>query len=131
MAFAVGVLGGIETALGMGHVPEDVGEDVAGDGGVAFLAADQGGIQVQLGQLGVVVEHLLEMRDQPLGIHGIAGEAAAQLVMDAAGGHAVAGVEDHAKGLRVLKTFGVAQQEPGLAWVREFGGRPKPPWRGS
>ena len=37
LAFAVGVFGGEEAALGMGHVPQDVTEDAAGDVGVAGL----------------------------------------------------------------------------------------------
>src|SRR3546814_4858553 len=38
--------------------------------------------------LGVVVEHLLEMRHQPFGVGGVPGEAAAQMIVYAALAHA-------------------------------------------
>ena len=42
------------------------------------------GVGHQLDELGVVVEHLLEMRDQPAVVDGVAGEAAAEMIVDAA-----------------------------------------------
>jgi hypothetical protein len=72
------------------------------------------GIQVEVHQLGVVIEHFLEVGDEPFGVDGIAGEASAQLVMHAAGGHAVAGVEDHGDGVGVAGSRGVAEEEGGL-----------------
>ena len=101
----------------MRHVAQDVIEDVAGHVGVAGFAADQVGIEVELRQLRVVVEHLLEVRHEPFGIHGVAGEAAAELVVNAARGHAVAGVQHHAHGFVVAEAPGVAQQKRGwLGW---------------
>ncbi len=46
-------------------------------------------MKVHAGELGVVVEHLLEVRDEPAGIRRVAMEAAAELVVDAAGRHGV------------------------------------------
>ena len=48
-----------------------------------------------MGQQGVVVQHLLEVRRQPVGIGAVAGEAAAQLVVDAAVRHPVEGDGHH------------------------------------
>src|SRR5208282_4353745 len=86
--FAVGIFGGIESAGGMRHVAQDVIEDVAGDGGVirflrrgelreshTFFAGrirdsynsplrNDVGIEIELRELRVVVEHLLEMRHE-------------------------------------------------------------------
>jgi len=45
------------------------------------------GERQQLEQLRVVVQHLLEMRHQPLLIGRIAREAAAEMVVDAAARH--------------------------------------------
>ena len=94
--------------------------------GVAGLAAHQIGVEIQLRQLRVVVEHLLEMRHQPFGIHRVAGEAAAKLIVNAAGRHAVAGVQHHADGLVVVEAPGVAQQELRLARLRELGRAAEP-----
>ena len=69
----------------------------------------------------VVVQHLLEVRDQPAGVHGVAREAAAHLVVHAAAGHGAQGVEAH------------PPSRPGPAGTRsvEAGGNlgapPKPP----
>ena len=44
---------------------------------------------VDPGELGVVVEHLLEMRDEPDGVRRVPMKPAAELVVDAAVRHAV------------------------------------------
>ena len=46
-------------------------------------------------QLGVVVEHLLEVRHHPAGVHRVAREAAAELVVEPAAGHRLAGRVEH------------------------------------
>ena len=110
----------------MRHIAEHVVEDVPRRLGMAGLAADQEGIEIQLRQLRVVVEHLLEMRHQPFGIHRVAGEAAAELVVNTARGHAVAGVQHHANSVFVVEAPGVAQQELRLAGLRELGRAAEP-----
>ena len=77
-------------------------------------------VEIKLRELRVVVEHLLEMRHEPFGVHGIAREAAAELVVNAAGGHALAGVQNHPHGLVVVKAFRAAQQERRNARLRKF-----------
>ena len=66
------------------------------------------------------------MRHQPFGIHRVAGKAAAQLIVNAACGHAVAGVQHHADGLLVVEAPGVAQQELRLAGLRKLGRAAEP-----
>jgi hypothetical protein len=85
------------------------------------FAADEKGIEIKIRQLRVVVEHFFEVRHEPLGVHGIARKAAAELVVNAAGGHALAGVQHHAQG------FGIAlltacERSKGLAGLGKFGG---------
>ena len=142
VAFAVGVLGGIKSAVRMRHVAQDVIENVAGGVGVIrflrraahsrfplnfgfgisdFGFGNQVGIEIELRELRLVVEHLLEMRHEPFGVHRVTREPAAQLVVNAAGGHAVAGVQHHARGFLVVKTFRAAQQQRWQAGLRKFG----------
>ena len=45
------------------------------------------GVEIESRQQGVVIEHFLEMRDQPVGVGGVARESAGDLVVDAAPGH--------------------------------------------
>ena len=49
------------------------------------------GLQVEPGEERVVVEHLLEVRYEPVGVDGVAGEAAAEVVVDAPVGHPAQG----------------------------------------
>ena len=65
------------------------------------------------------------MRHKPVGVHRIAGKAAAELIVDAARGHGVARVQHHPLGLVVLEAFRAAQQKRGLAWLRKFRRAPK------
>lgn len=66
---------------------------------------------VDAAQQGVVVEHLLEVRDDPLAVHGVAGEAAAELVVDPAARHRRTAVGGHLQGALGTRTRVVAQQE--------------------
>ncbi len=52
-------------------------------------------------QLAVVVQHLLEVRDHPVGVDRIPAEAAAELIVDAALGHAREGERRHVERLEV------------------------------
>ena len=91
VAFAVGVFCGIPAAVLVGHVALDVAGDAAGGVHEGGVAASESGVEVEFEELGVVVEHFFEMRDEPLGVDGVTGEAAADVVADAACGHAAAG----------------------------------------
>ena len=64
------------------------------------VAADEIGVEIKLHQLRVVVEHFFEMRHEPFGIHGVTRETAAELIMDAARRHLLAGVQNHFDALR-------------------------------
>ena len=60
-----------------------------------FVPRDLVGFQVGHGELRLVVEHLFEVRDVPARIGGVAVEAAAEVVVDAARGHVSQGDEIH------------------------------------
>ena len=70
-----------------------------------LVAGDRGGCRIDAEELRVVVEHFLEMRDGPGLIHRIAREAAAQLIVDAAFGHARQGERGHGprRGARIAQ----------------------------
>lgn len=118
---AVGVQRGSERALGRAEFAQQEvrggQRDPAGEGRAG------GPPQVQVGaqQQGVVVQHLLEVRHHPVGVHRVPGEAAAELVVDAAAGHRPAGAHGHLQ--RRLRTGPgvVAQQELQHHGRRELG----------
>jgi hypothetical protein len=83
---AVGVQRGGEAPLAAGHFllqPADDADRRAPRQRVAL----GGTARVQRQQQGVVGQHLLEVRDAPVGVDAVAEEAAAELVLQAAFGH--------------------------------------------
>jgi hypothetical protein len=81
----------------------------AGDPAVPVGAGELPGVGVHAQELGVVVQHLLEVGHQPAPVGRVAVEAAAELVEDAAGGHPVHGQLGHAE--RPLEAAQVAAEE--------------------
>jgi len=77
--------------------------------------------EIRFDELRLVVEHFLEMRDVPLAVHGIAVEAAAEMVVDAAVRHFLECEGRHFNG-----AFAVLRVRPGAVGVVEeknqFGG---------
>ena len=119
-AFAVGIFGGIKTTVWMRHVAQHVVEDVPRHRCVPRFAADEKRVEVKLRELRIVVEHLLEVRHEPFGIHRVAREAAAKLVVNPTRRHLVAHVQHHALRLLVVRTPGISQEQLRLAWLRKF-----------
>ena len=88
-AVGVRVLRRREAALAQAQLAEHVVEGLLRDLPVALLAGDDPGVQIDRREQRVVVEHLLEVRDEPLLVDGVAVEAAAHEVVHAAGRHRV------------------------------------------
>jgi len=95
---AIGIFGGIETALGVGEIAEDIAENIAGDIFLGGIVSDLEGVEVGASELGLIVEHFFEVGDVPEAVDGIAVEAAAEMVMDATGGHLAEGENGHGSG---------------------------------
>ena len=82
--FAVGVEAGRECAALGAHFAPDPGDDIGGGSAEDIFSGLRESEGEEVEQLGIVVEHFLEMRDQPSLVNRIAGKAATQMVMDAA-----------------------------------------------
>ena len=127
-ALAVGVERGEKRALGVAHLARQPTHRLAGAAGEQprqriVWCLPVIGDRTEIEELGGVVEHLFEMRDEPSFIHRIAGEAAAQVVVDAALGHALQGKARRVQPFRAaLPDFGAPteiQAEAGWEiWVR-------------
>ncbi len=119
--FAVGILGGREGAF-FPHVAQRPGHGLAGPGGVKRVAGFGMNQCQQVEDQGVVVQHLLEMRDQPGGVGGIAGVAAAEMVVDAALAHPVQHKIDRRGGAGVAGSESFLPEQPEDRRVGEFRG---------
>ena len=64
--------------------------------------------EVHTSELGVVIEHLLEMGDDPLGIDGVPGEASEEVVVDATLRHCGELTDEHVEA--VLCCVGARQE---------------------
>ncbi len=100
LALGVGVERRVEAALRPPHLAQRPVERLVADPAVALVAEDLPAVQVGAGEQRVVVEHLLEVGDEPGGVDRVAGEAAAELVVDAAGRHRVESALDDVGGTR-------------------------------
>ena len=125
-AFAVGVLRGVEAAVGMAEVAQQVVEGLLRDEPVAGIGGRLVCLEVERRQQGVVVEHLLEVGHEPEGVGGVAGEASAEVVVDAAGGHALERDFDHFPRALLARSGVVAEEEFEGHGLRELGGAAEP-----
>ena len=90
-AVRVRVLRRGEAALGQPQLAEHVVERLLGHAPVALVAGHDPGVEIRRGEQRVVVEHLLEVRDEPLAVDRVPVEAAADEVVHPARGHRVEG----------------------------------------
>jgi hypothetical protein len=100
---AVGIGGRVESAFRRSHLALHVAQDLARH--LREIRAPRGlpAFQIGEGQKRVVVEHLLEVRDQPVRIGGVAVKATTDLVVNASRRHPLEGER------RQLESFGVAR----------------------
>src|SRR5660398_327661 len=91
---------------------------------------NQRGMQVALGEEGVIVEHLLEVGNQPLRIHGVAMKATSQLIVYASGSHGLQSPFDHSQVSCVTGALITAKQEVHRHGLRELGRVPPAPVMG-
>ena len=92
---AVGVFRRIEPAVFVGHVAADVIENVARGFLEERIARDLECGEIRNGQLRLVVEHFLEMRDVPELVCGISMKSATDVIVNPALGHFAQGEDRH------------------------------------
>ncbi len=124
-AFGVGILGGEEAAVGVVEVAQDVGDGLLDDASVALGPGHHPPVQVGAHEQGLVVEHLLEVGNEPVRVDRVAVEAATDLVVDAAGRHRVERSRGHLEHLGTRSTGGDVEQERDGHRLRELGCAPE------
>ena len=98
-AVRVGVLRRGEAAFRQQQLAQHVLDGRARDLAVALVSGHEPAVQVRGREQGVVVEHLLEVRDDPAVVDRVAVEAAAEQVVHAAGRHLVERLRHHGAGV--------------------------------
>ena len=88
-SFGVRVERGIEPALLGGHLPHDPGERLLGGAAMLRIPPARERFGVHRSELRVVVEHLLEVRDEPARVGRVAMEPSSDVIADAPHRHAV------------------------------------------
>ena len=94
-AVGIGVLGGCERTVGQQKVAAHVLDGLFDHVPIALASRDEPGVEIRGNEESVVVEHLLEVRDEPAPVDGVAVEAAPDEVVHAARGHPVERAVDH------------------------------------
>ena len=112
---AVGILGREEPAVGMRQITTHIRQRVVGHRRERRVASCLRRLQTRQGQLRLVVEHLLEVRDPPGRVHRVAVEPATHVVAHPTRRHRPQGLEHHLPGLDVPGARMLAQQEQQLA----------------
>ena len=123
MVIRVGVQRGREQSVGRAHLAEEPADRLFADVDVERVAVTGPGLGVGAEQLGVIVEHLLEVRHRPVAVHAVAMEAAADLVEESAAGHGTEGdgqdgVDARREGAVRFDRGGSAQAEQEVKRVR-------------
>ena len=91
LALAVGVEGAGEAAVGRRHLAKHPGHRLLDPLPEQRLARLQPELRQELEQQRVVVQHLLEVRHEPARVRRVTGEAAAEVIVDAALAHVPGG----------------------------------------
>ena len=124
-AFRVGISGAIEAAFSPAHLAQDIGVDVLGHSAMLPVAGQLPGMQIKPAQLGVVIEHLLEVRHKPMRVDAVAGETAADMIIDAARRHLKQSKIQPLPGPLVAAALDITQQYFQADGVGELGGSAK------
>ncbi len=88
-ALGVGVLRCVESACFVEHFGEEIADDLARRVRVPRLAEGAEAVDVEAKEEGVIVEHLLEMRDEPALVGRVTMEAPAEVIPDASRAHPI------------------------------------------
>jgi hypothetical protein len=119
-AVGVGVLRGRQAPFGQAQLAQHVVERLGGDAPVERLPGDEPGVEVGRGEERVVVEHLLEVGDEPARVHRVAVEPASKQVVHAAGRHAVERQPRHRECLLIAGRRVEAEEEVDRRGGREL-----------
>ena len=93
--FRVRIRRGIKPSGRVGHLPENIIKHFRRDLAIGGLLGHLIGFQIGPGQEGIVVEHLLEMRNQPTLVGRVPREPSSDMIVESPGRHRIKRACDH------------------------------------
>jgi len=118
---AVGILRGvIASAIRGAHLAHQIVEGLPRHVAVRLVTGTPIDLEIERQELGVVVEHLLEVWHEPLLVDRVAVKSAPEVIVDAAARHAREHALDHVERALVFTHVGVGQQGLEVGRIREL-----------
>src|SRR5690606_23890767 len=111
LASAVYALGRLESAIAIRAVAKNIVKRLNRAPAKQIVARDLKQREIDPGELSVVVEHFLEMRHKPYGIHRVPMKSAADLIIEPAAGHFFRGMPDHSQSTLVACPLPIFEQK--------------------
>ncbi|MBS1270597.1 MAG: hypothetical protein MAG794_01554 [Gammaproteobacteria bacterium] len=118
------VLCGIKSALRGHHVSGQIPGDILGRIPVEHFVRGLERFGIKLQELGIVIQHLFEMRYRPVAVRAVAMESAADMVVDPAVRHRVQCFDQGLAHFRLRGQSIIDQQKPEQGGLREFSSTP-------
>src|SRR6266496_2579083 len=111
MPLGIRILTRIKPAIGMSHLAQNVVKKAFSDITRPIVSRDLIVMQVKTRQEGIVIQHLLKVRYQPLRVCGITMKSTSQLIIHTTIGHFAAGVTNNFESLFFSSPMIIAQQK--------------------
>ena len=111
MPLAVGIERRVESTLGRSHLARHPLDRLDRNALHLVILCRLPEVCAKPGEQSVVVQHLLEMGHEPNGIDGVAGESAADLIIDPPTGHFLEGCQDYLQNGLVSGSLPVPEKE--------------------
>ena len=97
-----------DAAFGMSHVSPEVIQNPSCNLGKLVVPSQGKRVQVSVGQLGVVIQHLLKVGDVPVLVYTVSVKPSADLIVHAATSHLLQGECCHLQGLPCIHVYASA-----------------------
>ena len=124
-SFTVGILGGIETTLRRGHVPQHISKDIFYNVSIKFLPRGLICLNISHRKQRLVIEHFFKMGNEPVFVRRIPMESATKLIINTATPHTVKGFFDYFQGRGIGTALPPSKEKGIIMGSRKLGRRAK------
>ena len=111
----------MKRAGGIGHVGHNERQNLFSYLPILGFVRRSGGVDINVRQLSIVVQHLFEVRHQPLAVGAVSMKASGQVVSNSASSHRIERVVEHTPGSCVVVLLSFVLQQCEFCWHRKLG----------